>query len=250
MIQVDSKFDGAFRLRYHGGFESACVTWKGKKAEYIKTLKFLKLIDLSSNNLVGHIPTEITSLIMLVGLNLSRNNLSGSLPTNIEQLRSLDFLDFSRNHFFGDIPTGVSQLDQLGVLDLSYNNLSGKIPQSNHIQTFNDSVFKGNPGLCGLPLTKVCPGDESAQVPKINDNVHGMKDPDEEEDQLINIGFYISMVVGFVFGFWGVYGTLVLNNSWRIAFFKSLNSIMDWLYIKIAISKARLIEAFHKFVKF
>ncbi|CAA3001011.1 receptor EIX2 [Olea europaea subsp. europaea] len=239
MIQVDSKFDGAFHLRYHGGFEGACVTWKGKKAEYIKTLKFLKLIDLSSNNLVGDIPTEITSLIMLVGLNLSRNNLSGSLPTNIGRLRSLDFLDFSRNHFFGDIPTGVSQLDQLGVLDLSYNNLSGKIPQSIHLQTFNDTVFEGNPGLCGLPLTKVCPGDESAQVPKNSDNVHGMKDPKEQEDQLIDVGFYISMAVGFVFGFWGVCGTLVLNNPWRIAFFKLLNNIMDWLYVKIAISKAR-----------
>ncbi|CAA2962228.1 receptor like 42-like [Olea europaea subsp. europaea] len=239
MIQVDPGLDEAFRLRYYGGFETAFVTWKGKEAEYINTLKLLKLIDLSCNNLVGNIPTEITSLIMLVGLNLSRNNLSGSLPTNIGRLRSLDFLDFSRNHFFGDIPTGVSQLDQLGVLDLSYNNLSGKIPQSIHLQTFNDTVFEGNPGLCGLPLTKVCPGDESAQVPKNSDNVHGMKDPKEQEDQLIDVGFYISMAVGFVFGFWGVCGTLVLNNPWRIAFFKLLNNIMDWLYVKIAISKAR-----------
>ncbi|CAA3029408.1 receptor 12 isoform X1 [Olea europaea subsp. europaea] len=111
MIQVDSEFDSAFILFNRGGFESAFVTWKGKEAEYINTLNLVKLIDLSSNNLLGDIPTEITSLVTLVGLNLSRNNLSGFLPPNIERLRSLDFLDFSRNHFSGCIPTGVSQLD-------------------------------------------------------------------------------------------------------------------------------------------
>ncbi|CAA2963330.1 LRR receptor-like serine threonine- kinase GSO1 [Olea europaea subsp. europaea] len=211
IIQVDSEFDNTFILQYRGGFESAFVTWKGKEAEYINTLNLVKLIDLSSNNLVGDVPTEITSLVTLVGLNLSRNNLSGFLPPNIERLRSLDFLDFSRNHFSGGIPTGVSQLDQLGVLDLSYNNLSGKIPQSIHLQTFNVSAFEGNPGLCGLPLTKACLKDEIAQVPKIGHNVDGMKN--QEEDKLINDGFYISMAAGFVFGFCVVCGTFVLNHS-------------------------------------
>ncbi|CAI9774036.1 unnamed protein product [Fraxinus pennsylvanica] len=249
MIQVDSEFDGAFRLQYYGGFESAFVTWKGKEAEYINTLNLVKLVDLSNNNLVSDVPAEITSLVMLVGLNLSRNNLSGFLPSNIERLRSLDFLDFSRNHFSGGIPNGISQLDQLGVLDVSYNNLSGKIPKNIHLLTFNASAFEGNPGLCGLPLTKACPGDEIAQVPTIGDNADGMKNS-EDEDKLIDDGFYISMAVGFIFGFWGVCGTLVFNNSWRIAFFKLWNSLMDWLYVKIAIGKIRLREAFHKFVKF
>ncbi|KAL2555882.1 protein of unknown function-containing protein [Forsythia ovata] len=233
-----------------GDFESATVMWKRKEYEYINTLRLVKLVDLSSNNLVGDIPAEITNLVMLVGLNLSSNNLSGILPAKIGQLRSLDFLDLSRNHFSGGIPIGVSQLDQLGVLDLSYNNLSGKIPQNIHLQTFDASAFEGNPDLCGLPLNKTCPGDEIPQDPKIIGNANGMKDPDEEEDKLISDGFYISMAVGFVFGFWGVCGTLVFNNSWRIAFFKFWNSSMDWLYIKIAISKIRLKEIFHKFVKF
>ncbi|KAL2555925.1 disease resistance family protein/LRR family protein [Forsythia ovata] len=230
--------------------ESATVMWKRKEYEYINTLRLVKLVDLSSNNLVGDIPAEITSLVMLVGLNLSSNNLSGILPAKIGQLRSLDFLDLSRNHFSGGIPIGVSQLGQLGVLDLSYNNLSGKIPQNIHLQTFDASAFEGNPDLCGLPLNKTCPGDEIPQDPKIIGNANGMKDPDEEEDKLISDGFYISMAVGFVFGFWGVCGTLVFNNSWRIAFFKFWNSSMDWLYVKIAISKIRLKEVFHKFVKF
>ncbi|XP_022854955.1 receptor like protein 42-like [Olea europaea var. sylvestris] len=245
---MDSEFDTAFRLRYYGGFESAFVTWKGKEAKYINTLNLVKLIDLSSNNLVGDVPAKITSLVMLVGLNISRNNLSGFLPPNFELLRSLDFLDFLRNQFSGGIPTGVSQLDQLGVLDLSYNNLSGKIPQSIHLQTFNASTFEENPGLCGLPLTNACLEDEIVQVPKIGFNVDGLKN--QEEDKLINDGFYISVVVGSVFGFCSVCGTFVLNHSWRIAFFKFWKIIMDWLYVKIAISKICLREAYHKFVKF
>ncbi|KAL2551999.1 disease resistance family protein/LRR family protein [Forsythia ovata] len=228
-------------------FESANVMWKKNEIEYTNTLRLVKLIDLSSNNLVGNIPAEITSLGGLVGLNLSRNNLSGILPAKIGSLRSLNFIDLSRNHFSGGIPANVSQLDQLGVLDLSYNNLSGKIPQSIHLRTFDASAFEENPDLCGLPL-KACPGDEIAQDPKSNGNANGMKNP-EEEDRLISDGFYISMAVGFVFGFWGVCGTLVFNNSWRIAVFKLWNSSMDWLYVKIAISKIRLKEAFHKFVK-
>ncbi|XP_022867640.1 brassinosteroid LRR receptor kinase-like, partial [Olea europaea var. sylvestris] len=236
IIQVDSEFDRAFRLLYYGGFESAFVTWKGKEAEYINTLNLVKLIDLSSNNLVGDVPDEITSLVMVVGLNFSINNLSGFLPTNIERLRTLDFLDFSRNRFSGGIPSGVSQVDQPGVLDLSYNNFAGKISQSIHLQTFNASAFKRNLVLCGLPLTKACSGDKIAQIPKTNDNANGMKTP-EDEDNLINDGFYISMAIGFIFGFWGVCGTLVCNNSWRIAFFKLWNSVMDWLSLKIAVNK-------------
>ncbi|CAA2958225.1 Hypothetical predicted protein [Olea europaea subsp. europaea] len=60
--------------------ESAIVTSKRKEAEYTTTLELVKLIDLSSNNLVGDVPAEITSLVKLVGLNLLRNNLSGFLP--------------------------------------------------------------------------------------------------------------------------------------------------------------------------
>ncbi|KAL2555930.1 disease resistance family protein/LRR family protein [Forsythia ovata] len=242
MIQeVDyESIESYFITKYMGGFETANVMWKRNEQEYKNTLQQVKLIDLSSNNLVGDIPAEITSLVTLVALNLSRNNLSGILPANIGRLRSLDFLDLSRNHFSGGIPFGVSQLDQLGVLDLSYNNLSGKIPQNIHLQTLGASAFEGNPDLCGLPLNKTCPGDEIAQDPK----------EEEEEDKLISDGFYITMAVGFVLGFWGVCGPLVFINSWRIAFFKLWNNSMDWLHVKIAISKIRLKEVFHKFVKF
>jgi len=47
----------------------------------------------------------------------------------------------------------------LSHLNLSYNNLSGKIPSGNQLQVLDDqaSIYVGNPGLCGPPLTKKCP---------------------------------------------------------------------------------------------
>ncbi|XP_022888502.1 probable LRR receptor-like serine/threonine-protein kinase At4g36180 [Olea europaea var. sylvestris] len=68
--------------------EDAEVTWKGKENEYIKSLKLVKLIDLSSNILVGEIPPEITSLVGLVPLNLSRNNQSGLLLVKLGLLQT------------------------------------------------------------------------------------------------------------------------------------------------------------------
>ncbi|CAI9767688.1 unnamed protein product [Fraxinus pennsylvanica] len=215
--------------------EGAELTWKRQENDYIKSVKLMKLIDLSSNTLVGEIPPEITGLASLVALNLSRNNLSGLLPVKIGQLRSLDFLDLSRNHISGGIPDGLSQLDGLGVLDLSYNNLSGKIPFIAHLQTFEASAYVGNSGLCGPPLTKPCPGNESSLDPKFNENEKGIESP-EEEDEFITLGFYIAMTLGFIIGFWGVFGTLQLNKSCKSAFFGS----MEWLYVKIVVNKNRL----------
>ncbi|KAL3849236.1 hypothetical protein ACJIZ3_011118 [Penstemon smallii] len=63
--------------------ERAHFMWKRKEINFINHLGLVKLIDLSSNNLVGEIPSEITKLVGLVGLNLSSNNLTGSIPQNI-----------------------------------------------------------------------------------------------------------------------------------------------------------------------
>nr|GMD38930.1 receptor-like protein 12 [Ipomoea batatas] len=80
-------------------FDYEWLTWKGLEVEYGKNLKFMKLIDLSSNKLVGDIPVEITDLHMLNSLNLSRNRLTGSIPDKIGQMSSLENLDLSNNQF-------------------------------------------------------------------------------------------------------------------------------------------------------
>ncbi|XP_051203907.2 uncharacterized protein [Lolium perenne] len=84
----------------------------------------LEVLDISSNQLVGPIPTFPPSL---TSLDLSRNNLSGTLPSVIGKSMLQVGILFS-NSLSGTIPCSLLQLQQLMFLDLSKNQLSGTLP--------------------------------------------------------------------------------------------------------------------------
>ncbi|XP_070668302.1 receptor-like protein EIX1 [Malus domestica] len=203
--------------------DDATFIWKGRMHSYKNTLGLVKRIDFSSNRLTGEIPSEITDLVGLVSLNLSRNGLTGELPAKIGKLQSLDALDFSRNQIDGKIPTSLAQIYGLSVLDLSYNNFIGKIPTGTQLQSFDPSDYAGNPQLCGPPLPKMC-GDQ--QETPISSNK-------EENDEPITWGFYINMVLGFIVGFLGVCGSLIFVRPWRYSYFRFLNVLNDWFYVRV-----------------
>ncbi|KAM7467748.1 hypothetical protein LguiB_015310 [Lonicera macranthoides] len=200
---------------YYGVCEymsSALMQWKGKESEYKNILGLLKLTDLSSNNLSGNIQREFVSLEGLVSLNLSRNNLTGDIIQTIGQMKMLEILDLSVNQLSGEIPTDLASLTFLSVLDLSNNNFSGKIPSSTQLQTFDASVYAGNRELCGVPLPNECQEDETNLVPPSID--HGKYNNIQEvEDTSISLGFYISVILGFVIGFWGLCVPLLLSKA-------------------------------------
>ncbi|KDO41677.1 hypothetical protein CISIN_1g047190mg [Citrus sinensis] len=212
-------------------------TWKGGQYEYKSILGLIKIIDLSSNKLGGKVLEEIMDLVGLVALNLSNNNLTGQITPRIGQLKSLDFLDLSRNHFFGGIPSSLSRLRLLSVMDLSYNNFSGKIPKGTQLQRFGASTYAGNPELCGLPLPNKCLDEESAPSPSRDDAYYT---PDDDGDQFITLGFYMSMILGFFVGFWGVCGTLLVKSSWRHGYYNFLTRVKDWLYVEAVVNIAKL----------
>ncbi|PON42108.1 Leucine-rich repeat domain containing protein [Parasponia andersonii] len=227
-------FPGFLILKYN---DRLSVLWKGAVNE-LQNLGLLKNIDLSSNKLTGEIPREITKLIGLVSLNLSRNNLSGQIPGDIGHLRSLDALDLSKNQLFGQIPSSVSQMDRLSTLDLSSNNLSGKIPTGTQLQTRDAAAYAGNPELCGAPLPKKCLDEEEPTMsPPTKDG-----EEQEYEDNFITKGFYVSIALGFVVGFWGVGGSLIFKKSWRHAYFKLLNNAWEWAYVTSTVYKAKLLR--------
>ncbi|KAK6281379.1 hypothetical protein POUND7_015204 [Theobroma cacao] len=215
-------------------FQHTELVIKGRISEFTKIITLVNTIDLSGNNLVGEIPEEITNLSTLGSLNLSWNQLIGNIPENIGKLRLLEVLDLSHNRLSGPIPPSISSMTLLNYLNLSYNNLSGQIPSSNQLQTMADpSIYQGNPRLCGPPLSANCSisGDGDG-FPKDED--------DEDDDGSKNLGMYISAVLGFVIGFWAVFGTLVIKKSVRRAYFRYLENMKDKLFVLIAVKLARL----------
>ncbi|XP_062027179.1 receptor-like protein EIX2 isoform X2 [Rosa rugosa] len=206
------------------------LVWKGIEIEF-PDIAGLRSIDVSSNYLIGKIPQSIANMTQLISLNLSRNNLMGKLPENFGNLKMLESLDLSRNQISGKIPASFASLNFLSVLDLSYNNLSGRIPTSTQLQSFDASKYMGNLGLCGPPLTPNCSLDGATQA---DDN------KEHDKDGLISLGFFISVVLGFVTGFWMVCGSLLLKTSYRYAYFRFLDNAKDWIYVKTSVYKAKV----------
>ncbi|XP_031090895.1 receptor-like protein EIX1 [Ipomoea triloba] len=193
-----------FEVDYRDG---AWFALKGVKAKYGNILALLKLIDLSANQLTGQIPEGLTSLYELVSLNLSRNHFSGNIPEKIGQLTQLNSLDLSNNHLSGRIPISLANISFLEYLDLSNNELCGAIPKGTQLQSFDASKYAGNPQLCGLPTLNMCPGDE------ILPRSPGTQGNNKHDHWKENMGFYISLIFGFIIGFWGVCWTLLLPSS-------------------------------------
>ncbi|XP_073305781.1 receptor-like protein EIX2 [Primulina huaijiensis] len=201
------------------------VQLKGREYEFSTTLYLLKLVDLSSNKIEGDIPTDVFQMKGLLSLNLSRNHLRGHIDPAVHQMESLESLDLSRNKLSGEIPTGLGDLPFLDFLDLSNNNFSGKIPPGTQLQGFSASAYAGNIGLCGSPLPR-CP--EDGPNPPLGD--HGKQDKgDASGDAFPNLSFlkefYITIVLGFIVGFWGAVGTVLLSKSWRYAYFNFFDSL-------------------------
>ncbi|XP_030935404.1 receptor-like protein EIX2 [Quercus lobata] len=217
------------------------VSWKGHSYIYGKNFGEMRSIDLSSNKLTGEIPAEIFSLTELKALNLAGNMLTGLIPQGIGHLKQLESLDLSRNQLFGSIPTSIADLNFLSFLNLSYNKLSGRIPSGTQIQIANPSGFIGNLALCGPPLTPKCPGDAE---PNVESPKGGSKTNQEDEDEFLKC-LYIGMGLGFMVGFWGVCGSLMLNRSWRHLYFRTTSNLNDWLYVAMIVNIARLQRMFH-----
>ncbi|XP_059436552.1 receptor-like protein EIX2 [Corylus avellana] len=186
-------------------------------------------IDLSSNNLSGEIPDNITGISELVIMNLSMNHLTGRIPKKIGNLHMLETLDLSMNELCGPIPESLSSLTFLSHLNLSFNNLSGKIPSGNQLQTLNDSsIYEGNSLLSGPPLSTKCSEDGTKlRVTPNGDNQDGRG--------VESFLFWISMVAGFIVGFWGVCGTLIIKTSWRQAYFRSFDNLKDKIAVFVMV---------------
>ncbi|CAL4905358.1 unnamed protein product [Urochloa decumbens] len=136
--------------------DSVTISYKGSAMTFERILTTLTAIDISDNALEGTIPVSVGNLVSLHVLNMSHNAFSGEIPPQLGSMTSLESLDLSSNMLSGEIPQELTNLTFLSVLNLSNNQLHGRIPQSRQFETFQDSSFDGNVGLCGPPLSKLC----------------------------------------------------------------------------------------------
>lgn len=117
----------------------------------LENCKSLTGLDLSSNNLSGPIPVDISKRIPYVtSLDLSYNIFSGEIPANLSNCSYLNVLNLQHNRLTGQIPYQLSLLDRLTTFNVADNLLSGQIPTLSH--SFQAASFASNPGLCGGPL--------------------------------------------------------------------------------------------------
>ncbi|WVZ95179.1 hypothetical protein U9M48_040976 [Paspalum notatum var. saurae] len=118
----------------------------------------------------------------LMNIDLSKNNFYG-------QIAGLINLNFSWNYFTGNIP------DTIGTL---------RIPTGHQLDTLDMYDYIGNPGLCGSPLPKKCPGYQSTSVDQHEDGHYSRMD------------IYFGLLVGFVMAFgWSFCGLLLFKKKWE-----------------------------------
>ncbi|CAN6816495.1 unnamed protein product [Brassica oleracea] len=116
----------------------------------------LMTLDLTSNNLVQGLPSELGSLSSLEVLFLSKNNLSGRLngtiPQEIMQLESFVQLFVNSNLLTGPLPKDVGRLKHVVVLSVENNRLNGNIPE-----TIGDCLYMEELYLRGNAFDGVIP---------------------------------------------------------------------------------------------
>ncbi|XP_043697061.1 receptor-like protein 33 [Telopea speciosissima] len=147
--------DFQYTLRYYYR-DTIVIVYKGTYLEMGSIVTTFTTIDLSNNRFNGGIPDAMGDLKSLMLLNLSGNSLTGQIQSSLENLRQLEALDLSRNNLSGRIPNELTSLTFLSILNLSHNNFTGNIPQDNQFDTFSNTSYEGNLGLCGFPLSRKC----------------------------------------------------------------------------------------------
>ncbi|KAL7197924.1 hypothetical protein ACSBR2_020447 [Camellia fascicularis] len=167
MMMDDEDKSSLNYMRNGYGYYSVTIMNKGLEMELVRIITILRVIDFSHNKFDGNIPISIGRLKALCVLNFSGNGLTGLIPAFLGNLTKLESLDLSQNKLSGEIPQQLTKLTFLEVLNFSQNNLTGLIPRGGQFETFSNTSYDGNLGLCGFPLSNNCGNVQIAESPTL-----------------------------------------------------------------------------------
>ncbi|CAL5434843.1 unnamed protein product [Camellia sinensis] len=201
MMMDDENKSSLNYMRTGFGYYSVTIMNKGLEMVFVRIITIFKAIDFSHNKFGGNIPIAIGRLKALCVLNFSSNGLTGLIPVSLGDLTELESLDLSQNKLSGEIPQQLTSLTFLEVFDVSQNNLTGIIPRGQQFETFSNTSYEGNIGLCGLPLSKKCWILIGPESPSSSSSSHDFKYKlDGFEWEAVLMGYGCGVVIGLVIG--------------------------------------------------
>ncbi|KAJ4769295.1 Leucine-rich receptor-like protein kinase family protein [Rhynchospora pubera] len=172
----NNSFSGQLRKTYESSYKKKSVRSNNLTGVVVELfpcgLTNLMVLDLSSNNLSGHLPpcwSNISQDVILANnkfsgatpssfscskqltvVRFNNNNLTGDFPIDLKFCTGLQFLDLGENKYLGGIPDWVGEnLHQLTYLRLQSNLLYGNIPSTLTRLEYLQVLDLGNNHLSG-----------------------------------------------------------------------------------------------------
>ncbi|XP_030448342.1 pollen receptor-like kinase 3 [Syzygium oleosum] len=172
----------------------------------------LKSLLLVGNEFSGEIPKDFfVHMLSLKKVWLSNNNFSGEIPESLAQLPNLKELHLEGNQFSGHVP--AIKNEKLTSLDLSHNKLEGPIPAS--LVRFGVSSFRGNEGLCGKPLDRICSDPQKPTAVVVDESMRSSPTEHKSIDSWVIFGTVGALlVVGMLFSY--IYSTRHRDNDFSV----------------------------------
>ncbi|XP_071688472.1 receptor-like protein 33 [Rutidosis leptorrhynchoides] len=109
--------------------EQKCQVYIFSTTKLVVRYHHLYVLDLSSNNLTGKLPTCLGNLSKtLVSLKLKQNKFHGTIPNTFTSESRLKMIDLSENQLTGPLPKSLANCTKLEVLNIGDNSFDGVFP--------------------------------------------------------------------------------------------------------------------------
>ncbi|KAJ3686961.1 hypothetical protein LUZ61_016125 [Rhynchospora tenuis] len=149
----NNSLSGQLRKNYKSPYKKRSVLLNNDTGELVEFFPCrqtnFEFLDLSSNNLSGHLPTCWSNISE--DSNLSNNSFFGVMPSSLSCSGMLTVLRLNNNNLTGEFPIDLKFCSGLQLLDLGENKYHGRIPdwvgKNMHRLTYlrlHSNLFSGN----------------------------------------------------------------------------------------------------------